>query len=209
MSRRRSSRESVVVSIVGFCALWRCWHTQLLRAAVEDAVPFMVKPRRQATLGRELALVSMDFLKVAWKWEKHSFWGSWAANQNVNLAEYVLGMYPCAAAGGYSMAHFGSLCGEEFSKTASQCRMDPLIRPSVSCCWKSPRRPLNWKDVEQRIQACYSQRPFHLEMLMPLLSHNRAGERWANDTICPQALKKKWPKYLFIYTNVIENIKKS
>ena len=65
--------------------------------------------------------------------------------------------------------------------------------------------PLNWKDVEQRIQACYSQRPFHLEILM-LLSYNRAGERRANDTICPQALKKKWPKYLFIYTNVIENI---
>ena len=110
------------------------------------------------------------------------------------------------------MAHFGSLCGEEFSKKASQCRMDPLIRLSVSCCWKSPRRPLNWKDVEQRIQAWYSQRPFHLEMLMLLLSSanaetpNRAGGRWANDTICPQALKKKWPRYLFIYTNVIENI---
>ena len=75
--------------------------------------------------------------------------------------------------------------------------MDPLIRLSVSCCWKSPRRPLNWKDVEQRIQAWYSQRPFHLEMLMRLLSSanaetpNRAGGRWANDTICPQALKKK------------------
>ena len=49
-------------------------------------------------------------------------------------------------------------------------------------------------------------------MLMLLLSEanaetpNRAGGRWANDTICPQALKKKWPRYLFIYTNVIENI---
>ena len=84
--------RAVVVSIVCFCALWRCWHTQFLNAAVEDAVPFMVKPRRQATLGRELALVSMGFLKVAWKGEKHSFWGSWAANQNVSLAEYVLGM---------------------------------------------------------------------------------------------------------------------